>query len=526
MRTLDELAAADPASETLDIYVIVDRLVAGGAEQRLLESVETAFAQGMGTCFVFVETFFRGAKDDSRFEQRIFCEALRCPICRIDFPEPDPKRLSFDSPLGACPVCEGFGNVMDLDMELIVPDPSKSIRDGAIAPWNSKSYAHELEELLALAPRYDLRVDVPYSELSAREIALVRQGVPERKFGGLEGFFAWLERRKYKMHLRVFLSRWRRFRTCPACEGRRLRPEALATQLGGRNIAELAALTADEAAEFFAKLELSSWEQSAGRTMLDQIRARAGFLREIGLGYLSLDRALRTLSGGEMQRVSLATALGSSLVNMLYVLDEPSIGLHPHDVERLVGVIGRLRDRGNTVVVVEHEPALVRAADQVVEIGPGAGERGGKILFQGTPADLEATTGSLTGDYLSGRRGRGGLLRRRETNRGSIRLVGARGNNLKNITVEFPLGVLCVVTGVSGSGKSTLIEDTLYPALLRRLRRGGASAADYDDVYGAGQIEDVILVDQSPIGRSPRSNPVTYVKAFDEIRAVFAETVD
>jgi excinuclease ABC subunit A len=411
-------------------------------------------------------------------------------------------------------------------MELIVPDPRKSLREGAIAPWNTPAYAHELEELLDLADDYGLPADVPFAELSPEHVELIQRGVPERDFGGLDGFFAWLERRKYKMHIRVFLSRWRSYRPCPACAGARLRPEALATQVGGRNIAEVAAMKIRDAADFFAQLKLNDWQRQVGRMMLDQVRARLAYLDAVGLGYLTLDRTVRTLSGGEVRRVVLTTALGSSLVNMLYVLDEPSIGLHPRDIRRLIGAIGKLRDRGNTVVVVEHEEAIIRAADQVIEIGPGAGERGGRIVFQGTPVAMEQTPESLTGDYLARRRGVAPSPRRRPPDHGWIRLAGARGNNLQDVTVEFPLGLLCLVTGVSGSGKSTLVEDTLYPALCRRLRKDAPKPCDYDDVFGDGQIDDCVMVDQSPIGRTPRSNPVTYLKAFDEIRAVFADTVE
>ena len=281
-----------------------------------------------------------------------------------------------------------------------------------------------------------------------------------------------------------------------------------------------------DAIVFLRNVELSPWERQVGRIMLDQAQARLKYLVDVGLGYLALDRTLRTLSGGETQRVALTTALGSSLVNMLYVLDEPSVGLHPRDIDRLIGSIRSLRDRGNSVVVVEHEEAMIQAADQIIEIGPGAGERGGEVVFQGTPEEILSSPRSITGDFLSGRRGVAPVEKRRTPNHGWIRLAGARGNNLQNITVEFPLGLLCIVTGVSGSGKSTLVEDTLYPALCRRMRKDAPKPYDYDDVFGDGQLEDVILVDQSPIGRSPRSNPVTYIKAFDEIRAVFAETVE
>ena len=398
---------------------------------------------------------------------------MTCEDCHLDYPLPEPRLYSFNSPLGACPTCEGFGNVIGIDMDLVVPDASKTISGGAIAPWNSPAYSHELEELLALAADYDLPVDVPFSKLTERHVELIVHGVPERKFGGLEGFIAWLERRKYKMHIRVFLSRWRSYRPCPACGGARLRPEALAMRIGGRNMAEICALKVRDAAEFFRTLQLPEWERNVGRVMLDQVRARLSYLEAVGLDYLTLDRTLRTLSGGEARRVALTSALGSSLVNMLYVLDEPSIGLHARDIQRLVEAIRRLQPRANTVLVVEHEEAMIRAADQVIEIGPGAGERGGRVVFQGTPQEIEQSPDSLTGDYLAGRRGAGGGSQRREPNHGWIRLAGACGNNLKNVTVEFPLGMLCLVTGISGSGKSTLVEDTLYPAICRRLRING-----------------------------------------------------
>jgi len=521
------------------IYVVVDRLAAGSATaERVRDSLETAFAKGSGKAFVFAEKSSphpsplpMGEGTDYRLEERTwrrigFSTALACDDCQLEYPTPEPRLYSFNSPLGACPECEGFGNVIDIDLDLVVPDPHKTLREGAIAPWNSPAYAHEQKELLALAGDYGLPVEAPFRELSAEQRQLIIDGVPERKFGGLKGFFAWLERRKYKMHIRVFLSRWRSYRPCPSCGGARLRPEALATKVGGKNIAELAVMKIRDAAEFFRALDLSEWDRAVGRMMLEQVAARLGYLETVGLGYLTLDRTLRTLSGGEAQRVSLTSALGSSLVNMLYVLDEPSVGLHPQDTDRLLSAIKGLRNRSNTVIVVEHEEAMIRAADQVVEIGPGAGERGGKVVFQGAPDEMTACPASLTGDYLSGRRLIRMPAKRRQPNHGWIRLAGARGNNLKNVTVEFPLGVLCVVTGVSGSGKSTLVEDTLYPALCRRLRKDAPKPYDCDDVFGDGQINDVVMVDQSPIGRSPRSNPVTYLKAFDEIRAVFAETVE
>lgn len=533
-----------PRQEARQVHVLVDRLTAGSiALERLRDSLETAFTKGNGRVVVFVSATAdsngnnsKGASilplgqeqviDGAPWRSSSFSTRLACEDCGLEYPAPEPRLYSFNSPLGACPECEGFGNVVDMDLERVVPDPQKTLREGAIAPWNTPAYAHELEELLALADEYGLPVDVPFRELTEDQRQLIIEGVPARQFGGLRGFFAWLERRKYKMHIRVFLSRWRSYRTCPACGGARLRPEALATRVGGKNLAELAALKIRAAHEFFQSLPLPDAERAIGRMLLDQVRNRLGYLEAVGLGYLTLDRTLRTLSGGEAQRVALTSALGSSLVNMLYVLDEPSIGLHPRDTDLLIQAVRGLQARGNTVVVVEHEESMIRAADQVIEIGPGAGERGGRVVFQGTPAEMEACPTSLTGDFLARRRSVHVPARRRLPNHGWLRLAGARGNNLQNLTVEFPLGLLCVVTGVSGSGKSTLVEDTLYPALCRRLRRTADRPAPYDDVFGDGQIDNCLLVDQRPIGRSPRSNPVTYIKAFDEIREVFAETIE
>jgi excinuclease ABC subunit A len=467
--------------------------------------------------------------DGRSWEVRSYNRSLCCEPCGISYPELDPRLFSFNSALGACPACEGFGNQVEIDMDLVIPDPRKTLREGAIAPWNTPSYRHELEELLALAPDYGLPIDVPYAELSDEQRQLIREGVPARSFGGLNGFFAWLERRKYKLPIRVFLSRWRSYVPCPTCHGARLRPEARAVRVGGpqgRDMADLYEAKITDTLRFFREVTWSPMEHQIARGMLEQVLARLEFLERVGLGYLQLNRPLRTLSGGEAQRVSLTSAMGSSLVDMLYVLDEPSVGLHPSDVHRLIQSVESLRDRGNTVVVVEHEEAMLRAADYLVEIGPGAGEQGGQIVFQGTLDQMLASSHSLTGDFLAGRRGVALPNQRRAPQRGWVRLTGARGNNLRNLTVEFPLGVLCLVTGVSGAGKSTLVQDTLYGALCRRKRKETSEPLPYDDVIGAGQIDDVILIDQSPIGRSPRSNPVTYVKAFDEIRAVFAETIE
>jgi excinuclease ABC subunit A len=526
------------------ITIILDRLTTGETSaDRLRDSLEAAFAAGGGRCVTYVNIYHGDGPlqsshgvsgeliiDGRNWQCLRFSSLLRCDKCEIDYSELEPQLFNFNRPLGACPECEGFGNVAQIDMDRVVPDRSKSIRDGTVAPWNTPAYAHELAELLALANDYGLRIDVPYRELNEKERRLIYDGVRERNFGGLRGFFRWLERRKYKMHLRVFLSRWRSYVPCPACGGSRLRPEALAVRVAGNNFADVSRMTVNEATKFFDTLDLPVWQRTIAEPLRADIRGRLSYLSRVGLGYLTLDRPLRTLSGGEAQRVALTATLGSSLVDMLYVLDEPSIGLHPRDVASLADAIVGLRRRGNTVVVVEHEEEIIRRADQVVEIGPGAGEEGGRIVFQGSPTELIASVASRTGDWLAGRR-RLEVGRRREPTHGWIKLRGARGRNLQNVSVEFPLGVLCLVTGVSGAGKSTLVQQTLYPALTRRLNRDAdqstlPAALDYDDVLGAGQLDDVVLIDQTPIGRSPRSNPATYLKAFDPIRTLFAEQTD
>ncbi len=514
------------------VRVVLDRLTTGSIEPgRLRDSLETALLRGAGHCAVLMEANEPEGNttptlqiDNRPWNELRFSTSLTCDTCGTLYSEPQPQALSFNSPLGACPTCEGFGNVVAIDVDLVVPDKQKTLRGGAIAPWSTPGFAHEQENLVAKGAALGLPLDVPFHELQPEHWDLLREGSPEAEFGGLRGFFTGLERQKYKMQYRVFLARWRSYTACPACQGMRLRPESLAVQLAGRNIAQVMQLKISEALEFLRSLKLREEERGLARNVLEPIVNRLEFLTAVGLEYLSLDRTLRTLSGGEAQRVALTSTLGSNLVNMLYVLDEPSVGLHPRDVQQLVGAIQNLNRRGNTVVVVEHEEAMLRAADQLVEVGPGAGERGGQIVFQGTLAEMLAQPTSVTGDYLSGRRGVSTPERRRPPSQGWLRLTNAHGNNLKNITVEFPLGVLCVVTGVSGSGKSTLVQDTLYGAICRRKQKDSEKPYPYDDLFGDGQIDDVLLVDQDPIGRSPRSNPVTYIKAFDEIRRVFSET--
>ncbi len=530
-------AAVVELAERESVKVVLDRLNAGGEGMtRLRDSLEAAQEAGRGTTLVWIDARDLGVLaegwgkhveiEGQPWLRRRFSQHFRCETCKLDYPTPEPQLLNFNNPLGACPACEGFGNVIDIDMDRVVPDPNKSLRDGAIAPWNTPAYEHELKELLALAKEYKLPVDIPFRELAPEHLAIVREGVPEKKFGGLTGFFNWLERRKYKMHLRVFLSRWRSYYPCKGCDGARLNQAALAVRIGGANIAEVSRLKIRDALNWFAQLDLTPWQQQVGHLLLEQVVNRLKYLDRVGVGHLSLERPLRTLSGGESQRVSLTSALGSNLVGMLYVLDEPCVGLHPADVPQLVNSIRELRDRGNTVAVIEHEGAVLQAADQVVELGPGAGEFGGKVVFQGTPVEMVESSDSRTGDWLSGRRTLGKRAGQRPQEHGTIRLEGASGNNLQDISVDFPLSTLCVVTGVSGAGKSTLVQQTLFPAVAQRLRQEVERPEPFTEIKGVHQIEDAILIDQSPIGRTPRSNPVTYVKAFDPIRALFAESTE
>lgn len=543
----DELSRLLPAQG--EVWVIVDRVRGGETVGRTTESLESAFHGGLGQIALFVESSSSDKKvfpiDDSLGQQSfslaietidgaawqilLLSSQLRCLHCRIDYPNPEPRLFSFNSPLGACPLCEGFGDTMDIDMGLIVPNPSLTLREGAIAPWNTPSARPALDELLAVADQIKVRLDVPYSRLTESERKKIMDGVPDHNFGGLKGFFAYLDRKKYKMHVRVFLSRWRSYSRCSQCNGKRLNPQALAFHIGDKNLAEVSAMEIDQALGFFEGLgseQLSDRQKSVGHELLEQVCARMRYLQRVGLGYLALDRTLRTLSGGECQRTALTAALGSSLVNMLYVLDEPSVGLHPYDVQQLSGAIEGLARRGNTVVMVEHEEALLERADWLIEVGPHAGEAGGNITFAGTLESMKETPGCLTGDYLSGRRSLPMPSQRRSPNRGWIKLVHCTGNNLQNVSVDFPLGVMCLVTGVSGSGKSSLVQDTLYGSLQSRLLRPAVPTLPFEDVIGDGQIDDCVLVDQGPISRSPRSNPVTYVKAMDEIRQVFAATSD
>ena len=487
-------------------FVLVDRLkIAPDIRQRLIDSVEICFRENHGE--VILETV-----DGQRSR---FSEAFECKNCGIRYETPEPKLFSFNSPFGACPRCQGFGNTIDLDLDLVVPDKSKSILDGAIEPWTKPRYRTYLNDFKKRAKGH-IRLSFPFRELTAEERTFVLNGVRE--------FFDYLETKKYKLHVRVFLSRYRGYTVCPDCGGSRLRREAQDIYVNGKNIGDVCRMTIQGAAEFFASVQLTPMQAEIAERILWEIRSRLRFLNDVGLQYLTLERLSSTLSGGEAQRIQLATSLGSSLVGALYVLDEPSIGLHPRDGKRLIEILKRLRDIGNTVVVVEHDPEMMRSADHVLDLGPGAGENGGHIVYQGALEGLYSSTASLTGKYLAGDLKVPIPKQRRKPGTKALRLAGASKHNLKNIDIEIPLGLMTCITGVSGSGKSTLVHECLFEALRANLSGGDPGPGAGSIQSGMKWISDVVLVDQSPIGRTPRSNPVTYIKAFDHIREVFAAT--
>jgi excinuclease ABC subunit A len=518
---LDEVSPAAFRDATL-IKVVVDRLrLDPDIRSRLTDSIETAYQEGGGAAWAIEVP----SPDAPASTVHQFSERFECRRCRITYEDPQPRLFSFNNPFGACPTCHGFGNIIELDMDLVVPDPTRSINQGAIEPWSKPHYRSALAELKRAARPTGLRLDVPWRELSDEDRHFVVEG-DGADFEGVRGFFRWLERKKYKVHVRVFLSRYRGYQTCPDCGGTRLRREARDIHVGGQTIDRVSALTVKDAQGFFATLRLSDKESAIAEKVLTEIRRRLGFLADVGLDYLTLDRLSSTLSGGEAQRINLATSLGSALVGTLYVLDEPSIGLHTRDNQRLIDILRQLRDQGNTVLVVEHDADMISVADHVIDMGLGAGEHGGRVVFAGTLEALKSEPRSLTAKYL-----RGELsipvpsVRRRGTPQ-RIRLYGAREHNLKHIDVEIPLNTLTVVTGVSGSGKSTLVHDVLYAAMKRAKGDWDRRVGTHTRLDGHEFVSDVVLVDQAPIGRTPRSNPVTYLKAFDPIRELFAATKD
>ncbi|HSS44006.1 MAG TPA: excinuclease ABC subunit UvrA, partial [Thermoanaerobaculia bacterium] len=466
---------------------------------------------------------------------RVFRRGLHCPQCGADFRDPTPALFAFNSPLGACAACQGFGRVIGVDLQKVIPDPSLSLADRPVAPWNTPAYESAYRDLYRACRRYSVRTDIPVSRLSAHEQEVLIKGRGD--FYGVNGFFDWLETKRYKIHVRVLLARYRAYTLCPECRGARLTPAALAVRLRGKTIAELTELPLSDLQRWFDALEPSPAEEARLSSVLEEIRSRVRYMNDVGLDYLTLSRAARTLSGGEAQRIGLASALGGALTGTLYVLDEPTIGLHAADTRRLLAILRRLADRGNTVVVVEHDPEVIEAADRVMDLGPGAGSLGGHLLFEGTPRALARARGSATGELLR-RRSRpdhesqvtdrksppGRIVSFRRAD-GALTVVAAREHNLKNITVRIPLGRLVCLSGVSGSGKSTLMRDILYNAYARR-QKGlvQLDVGEHDRIDGLENVADILLVDQSPLGRSARSNPVTYIKAWDEIRQLFART--
>ena len=508
------------------LQVVVDRLrVQPDVLTRLTDSIETAYGEGGGAAFALeLPAAEPGADAPAEPTLHVFSERFECRACAVAYEDPQPRLFSFNNPFGACPTCHGFGNVIELDINLVVPDPTRSIQDNAIEPWSKPHYRANLAELKRAARPRGVRLDVPWADLTPEERRFVLDG--DGDYEGVRGFFAWLERKKYKVHVRVFLSRYRGYQTCPDCGGARLRREARDVQVGGLAIDQVCALTVREATRFFGLLALGPREAVIAEKVLAEIRRRLGFLGEVGLDYLTLDRLSSTLSGGESQRINLATSLGSALVGTLYVLDEPSIGLHPRDNLRLIEILRQLRDQGNTVLVVEHDADMIRVADHIVDLGLGAGEQGGRVVFSGTLDGLMQDTRSLTARYLR-RELTIAVPRARRAGTGQrIRVQGAGEHNLKRIDVSIPLNTLTCVTGVSGSGKSTLVHDIIYPAIKRLKGEWDAKIGAHRGLLGAEHIRDVVLVDQMPIGRTPRSNPVTYLKAFDPIRELFASTKD
>ena len=500
--------------------VVVDRIRVGPeALPRLTEAIETAYHEGRGDAFA-VEA--GGARPE-----RTFSERFECRPCGIAYEVPRPTLFSFNSPFGACPACHGFGNVIELDMSLVVPDETKSLAAGAVEPWSRPRYRSHLADLKRAARRRDVRTTVPWSELSGEERRFVVEG-DGAGYTGVRGFFAALEQKKYKVHVRVFLSRYRGYRACSDCGGTRLRREARDVRVGGRTVDEVSAFTVGAARRFFEELTLPETEAAVAERIVRELRRRVGFLSGVGLDYLTLDRLSATLSGGEAQRINLATSLGSALVGTLYVLDEPSVGLHPRDNDRLIRILGQLRDQGNTVLVVEHDADMIRSGDYVVDLGLGAGARGGHVVYAGDLGGLSRETTSLTAKYLRGDLAIPMPAARRKRLPGSqaLRVRGAAEHNLKGIDVEIPLNMLTCVTGVSGSGKSTLVHDVLYAAVKRAKGAWDKRVGRHDGIDGIELLNDVVLVDQTPIGRTPRSNPVTYLKAFDPIRELFAGTRD
>ena len=507
----DILPQVDEKTRAEEILVVIDRARIAAdddTQTRMRDSVARAFSYGEGICTVITD---KGATEfSSRFEAD-----------GIQFEHPSEHLFSFNNPLGACPRCEGYGKVIGIDEDLVIPDKSKTIYEDAVACWRGETMRKWKEQLVENAYKFDFPIHTPFHELTQEQKRMLWRG--NEYFHGLDDFFAYIDSERRKIQFRVMKARYTGKTTCPECGGSRLRREALYVKVGGKTVADLVVMPVDELIAFFAGLELDGHDTKTAARILVEIRNRLQYLADVGLGYLTLDRLSSTLSGGESQRINLSTSLGSNLTGSLYILDEPSIGLHPRDTNRLIKVLQQLRDLGNTVIVVEHEEEVIRAADYIVDIGPKAGYNGGEVVFSGTLPQLLKSRKSLTADYLTGRR----AIAPPATERGwsnSILIQGARENNLRNIDVRIPLGVMTCITGVSGSGKSSLAKGILYPALRRLLFDTGVKPGDFDGIVGDVQLlRSVEMIDQNPIGKSSRSNPVTYIKAYDEIRKLFAD---
>ncbi|HYR76145.1 MAG TPA: excinuclease ABC subunit UvrA [Pyrinomonadaceae bacterium] len=515
-----------------DVYVLVDRLVAReDVRQRLVDSLEVCFREGHGQAVIEVsepgavatESGDLLGKNETKNAQRLrFSESFECKYDGTVYATPEPRLFSFNNPFGACPTCQGFGNTIGLDLDLVIPNPGLALSEGAIEPWTKPQYEWARTELRRFCKAEKIPLNLPFNQLTRSQQRAVVNGKGE--WAGVRGFFDWLDTKKYKLHVRVFLSKYRGYTRCPDCEGARLRQEARDVRVGGRTLPEISALSIKDAAAFFDALELKPEQSAISDRVLFEVRRRLRFLVDVGLDYLTLNRLASTLSGGEAQRIQLATNLGSSLVGALYVLDEPSIGLHPRDNDRLIRLLHNLRDIGNTVLVVEHDADMMRAADHILDIGPAAGELGGRLIYEGDFAGLLSESLSLTGRYLRGEAEIKEPKHRRPLQLKRLSVRGASEHNLKNINVDIPLDMLVCVTGVSGSGKSTLIHDCIFAGLKKQRGDWQGHVGAFHKLEGGQHIDEVILVDQSPIGRTPRSNPVTYIKVYDAIRETFAGT--
>lgn len=500
------------------IFILVDRYILRKNEQqsqnRLADSIQTAFVEGDG----HASMYHLDTKETLTFSQH-----FECSTDKIKFEEPEPHLFAFNSPIGACPKCQGFGRSVGIDMDIIVPDQEKTLKEGAIHPWTTPKFQENLRDLARIAYDAGVPMNVPFRKLTDEQLSIVMNGYG-KEFDGINGFFKMVERKAYKIQYRVLLSRYRGYTTCGECGGSRLRKAALHVNVGGKHLGNVVSMNIEKADEFFQNLSLSDFELSIAKRILEEIRKRLRYLVDVGVGYLTLDRLSNSLSGGESQRINLATSIGSSLVGSIYVLDEPSIGLHPLDNNRLINILKRLRDIGNTVLVVEHDPEMMRSADQIIDMGPKAGERGGEVIFQGTYDEATTSERSLTGKYLSGKLSIPTPKTRRKKTKYSIRILNAFQHNLQNLDVEIPLQMFACVTGVSGSGKSTLVHDIIGEGLKKRLNGHIGRLSGVHEIEGWEKIQHIEIVDQSPIGRSPRSNPVTYLGVFDGIRELLSKT--